>query len=91
MTFKQMVAARSSEILRIASTTLRRIFLLAVARAFAGALAFAAVAADTLHSSLARAARRILREYGSGQEHRPTAAARTAPVNVFLSMVLLFV
>ena len=65
--------------------------LAAVARAFAGALALAAVAADTLHSSLARAARRILCEYGLVRNIAHTAAARTAPVNVFLSMVLLFV
>jgi hypothetical protein len=38
--------------------------LAAVVSAFAGTLAFAAVAAYALDSGLARAARRILREYG---------------------------
>ena len=45
--------------------------LAAVVSAFAGTLAFAAVAAYALDAGLARTARRILCEYGESQKHRP--------------------
>lgn len=59
--------------------------------AFASTLALAAVAAYTFDAGLACAARRVLREYGEVRNIAPTAAARIAPVNVFLSIVLLLV
>jgi hypothetical protein len=45
--------------------------LAAVVSAFAGALTLAAIAADAFDAGLHRPARRILREYGASQEHRP--------------------